>query len=197
MMIYVARLIRVLFAIYSTLIFIRILFSWIRPNMFNPIVQYVYKLTDPYLKLFARIRFLKIGGLDFSAVAALFVLYFVMELSYNIVLTGLITPLSVLMVVIAVLFRFIYFILFIFIVAVALRCVFGLIPVRQNNMLVMIVNSISEVAVRPIRGLSDIRIVRGLDMASLISLIILILIRFFILPRLLRVLYSLISRGGV
>ena len=82
-MVYLANGVRLVFSIYIILIFIRILFAWLRPNMFNPIVRFVYRLTDPYLKLFAGLRFMRIGSLDFSPIFAFYVLYLLQELCYN------------------------------------------------------------------------------------------------------------------
>ena len=70
MVVFVANLVRLLFMIYIILIFVRVLFTWLRPHMFNPIVRFVYMATDPYLKLFAGLKFLRVGNFDFSRLRA-------------------------------------------------------------------------------------------------------------------------------
>jgi YggT family protein len=195
-MVYLANFVRLLFSIYIILIFIRILFAWLRPNMFNPIVRFVYRLTDPYLKLFAGLRYLRIGTLDFSPILAFYVLYLLQELSYNLILRGHITPEFLTILIITLLFRFVYFILIIFLITVALRFIFGMIRMRGNNVLVTAVYSISEPAVRPFRNLFKVQQARGVDLAALLSLVVLVLARFFILPRLLRLIVTLIDRSG-
>ena len=110
-MVYLANGVRLVFSIYIILIFIRILFAWLRPNMFNPIVRFVYRLTDPYLKLFAGLRFMRIGSLDFSPIFAFYVLYLLQELCYNLILRGHITLEFFFVLAISYFFRFVYFIL--------------------------------------------------------------------------------------
>jgi len=196
-MVYLANIVRLVFSIYIILIFIRILFAWLRPNMFNPIVRFVYRLTDPYLKLFAGLRFLKIGALDFSPILAFYVLYLLQELCYNVILRGHITPELLLTLIITLCFRFVYFILFIFMITVALRFIFGLIHMKGNNVLVSAVYSISEPAVKPFRNLLRIQHERGIDVAALFSLVVVILARFLVLPRLLKLVITLINSRGL
>ncbi|GAV21804.1 YggT family protein [Carboxydothermus pertinax] len=65
--------INIAFNIYSWLIIIRILLSWIPVNPYSPIVSFITSLTDPYLNLFRRI-IPPVGMIDFSPIAAFFVL---------------------------------------------------------------------------------------------------------------------------
>lgn len=64
------------FQIYFVLLIIRILLSWF-PNVdwFNPPFSILSQLTDPYLNLFRSI-IPPLGGIDFSAILAIFVLQF-------------------------------------------------------------------------------------------------------------------------
>lgn len=70
-----ARLVELLITILSWLIVVRVLISWVNPDPFNPIVQFLYKATDPIL---APIRkFLPtLGPLDISPIVAFLILYF-------------------------------------------------------------------------------------------------------------------------
>jgi YggT family protein len=196
-MVYLANAVRFLFSIYIILIFVRILFAWLRPNMFNPLVRFVYKLTDPYLKLFAGMRFIRIGALDLSPIFAFYVLYLLQELLYNLILRGHITLDFVVLLAITYFFRFVYFILFIFMITVALRFIFGFIRMRENNVFVNAIYSISEPAVRPFRNLLKVQRQGSFDIAALLSLVVLILARFFILPRLLVLIEILIKGSGL
>ncbi len=64
-------------SIYFLLLIVRILLSWF-PNVdwSNPIFATVSQLTDPYLSLFRNI-IPPIGGLDLSAILAIFALQFI------------------------------------------------------------------------------------------------------------------------
>jgi YggT family protein len=184
-MIYLAKIVRLLFSLYILLIFVRVLFAWLRPNMFNPVVRFVYNLTDPYLKLFAGIRFLRIGYIDLSPILALYLLYLLQELSYRTLYTGYFSLEILTSTIIILLFRFVYFILFIFIIAVGLRLILGIVGPRVNNAFITIVYSISEPVVKPLRNWLKIRETGRLDVYALISLVILVLLRYLVLPRIL------------
>jgi len=192
-MVYIANLVRLLFSIYIILIFLRVLFAGLRPNMFNPLVRFVYSLTDPYLRLFAGMRFLRIGAFDLTPILAFYLLYLLQELSYKVLLTGFFSVSLLVSIVIILFFRFVYFVLFIFIAAAALRFIFELIGWRAGNVVVAIVYSMSEPVVLPFRRLlrtgAGPGVGRGVDPAVLLALAALILGRYLVLPRLL----SLIS----
>jgi YggT family protein len=184
-MIHIANLVRLLFSIYIILIFVRVIFAWLRPNMFNPIVRFVYTLTNPYLRLFAGMRFLRIGAFDLTPILAFYLLYLLMELSYKVLLTGYFSWMLLLSLVIVLLFRFVYFIIFVFIVAVGLRFVFELLGRRADNVFASIVYSMSEPVVKPFRSLLFRSGSSGFDVSIIISLGSLVLARFLVLPRIL------------
>ena len=54
-------------------ILLRVLFSWIRPDPYNPIVRFVRRVTDPILVPLQRV-IPPIGGLDISPIVALILL---------------------------------------------------------------------------------------------------------------------------
>jgi len=62
--------------IYTFLIIIRAIISWVRPDPYNPIVQILYKLTEPVLQPIRRIMFKNMGnvGFDFSPIIAILLL---------------------------------------------------------------------------------------------------------------------------
>ncbi len=66
--------------IYMVLIFIRILLSWFpNINWFDPPFSVLSQLTDPYLNIF-RSLIPPLGGIDFSAIIAIFLLQFVAQI---------------------------------------------------------------------------------------------------------------------
>lgn len=70
------RTVDVAFDVYMLLIFARVLLSWFRPNPYQPVVRFIYDLTDPYLRFFR--RFIPpVGMVDFSPLVALLVLQIV------------------------------------------------------------------------------------------------------------------------
>lgn len=76
MIYYLIDFINRLFQLYNFLILIRVIFSWVDASPYNPVVQFIYKVTEPILAPFRGI--LKIGGMgfDFSPIIAYIVLEF-------------------------------------------------------------------------------------------------------------------------
>lgn len=74
----IIRAVEVAFYVYSTILIIRILLSWIRHNPYQPVIRFIYEVTDPYLRLFRRI-IPPYGQIDFSPLIAFFVLDFIIQ----------------------------------------------------------------------------------------------------------------------
>ncbi len=59
--------------IYTWILIIRILISWVSPDPFNPVVQFLHQITDPVLQPLQRI-IPPIGPFDISPMVALLLL---------------------------------------------------------------------------------------------------------------------------
>jgi YggT family protein len=62
--------------IYTLAIIIRAFISWVQPNPYNPIVQILYRLTEPVLSPIRRVLLKSIPnmGFDFSPLVAIILL---------------------------------------------------------------------------------------------------------------------------
>ena len=69
-----AKIIEVLLTAMYWLILIRALISWVSPDPFNPIVQFLQKVTEPVLEPIR--RFLPPMGLDIAPIIALLIIMF-------------------------------------------------------------------------------------------------------------------------
>ena len=69
--------------LYMWVIIIRVLLSWVNPDPFNPIVQFLRRVTDPVLYTIQR-RVGVIGGIDVSPILAILLITF---LQYAVVAT--------------------------------------------------------------------------------------------------------------
>jgi YggT family protein len=58
------------------LIIIRALISWVNPDPYNPIVQFLYRTTEPVLVPFRRLLPTYTVGLDISPILALVFIWF-------------------------------------------------------------------------------------------------------------------------
>lgn len=70
------RISEVLITILTWLIFIRAIISWVNPDPFNPIVQFLYRATEPLLAPIRRVVPLGNMAFDFSPVIAFLILLF-------------------------------------------------------------------------------------------------------------------------
>lgn len=69
----ITTIVNVAFQVYTWLIFIRIILSWVRVNPYQPVIRFIYETTEPVLGLFRRI-IPPVGMIDFSPIAAFFAL---------------------------------------------------------------------------------------------------------------------------
>jgi YggT family protein len=61
----IARLLEVVLEVYFWIIIARALLSWVNPDRYNPIVRFLYQVTEPVLRPIRR-RLPMEMGLDFS-----------------------------------------------------------------------------------------------------------------------------------
>ncbi|MEE9240524.1 MAG: YggT family protein [bacterium] len=64
--------------IYIWIIIIRSLISWVSPDPYNPVVQILYRITEPVLAQVRR-RMPDIGGMDFSPLGVILVIIFLQK----------------------------------------------------------------------------------------------------------------------
>ncbi|MBI5149944.1 MAG: YggT family protein [Candidatus Omnitrophica bacterium] len=69
-----AKMADVLLSVMYWLILIRALISWVSPDPFNPVVQFLYRTTDPILEPIRRL--LPPMGIDISPLIAFLAIYF-------------------------------------------------------------------------------------------------------------------------
>ncbi len=70
-----ATIISYLLTIYMWIIIIRALISWVNPDPYNPIVRFLYQVTEPVLYPIRR-RLPFMGGIDLSPIIVLLVILF-------------------------------------------------------------------------------------------------------------------------
>jgi YggT family protein len=75
----IATLLGLVLNIYMWIIIIRALLSWVNPDPYNPIVRFLYRITEPVLSLIRRKLPMGSFGLDFSPVIVLLVIYFLQK----------------------------------------------------------------------------------------------------------------------
>ncbi len=61
---------------YMLVIIARALLSWVNPDPYNPIVRFLYNVTEPALYRIRQLIPAYIGGIDFTPMILLLVIYF-------------------------------------------------------------------------------------------------------------------------
>ena len=69
----------IIFTAVYWLIIVRALVSWVSPDPYNPLVQFLYKTTEPMLAPFRRIIPVHSIGLDLSPLFAIMVILFLQK----------------------------------------------------------------------------------------------------------------------
>jgi YggT family protein len=69
------RVLDIALYIYMWIIIIRALISWVSPSPYNPIVRFLYRVTEPVLRPVRRMLPLQGLGIDFSPVIVILVIY--------------------------------------------------------------------------------------------------------------------------
>jgi YggT family protein len=72
----VATILDYILTIANWLIIIRALISWVNPDPYNPLVQFLYKTTEPILAPFRRLLPAYSMGIDISPIFALLAIWF-------------------------------------------------------------------------------------------------------------------------
>jgi len=64
---------------YMWIIIIRSIISWVNPDPWNPIVQFLYRVTDPVLRPIQRMLPMRGWGIDFSPLVAILAIIFIQK----------------------------------------------------------------------------------------------------------------------
>jgi len=165
-------------SIYSLLILIRIIFSWLRGLVPGKAVEILGKITDPYLDWWRNKLNLRIGFIDFSVIVAITFLYFLQSILNMLYITERITIGNVLAIVLISFWSIASFIIGFFMVIIILRMIAYLTNRNIYGPFWSIVDSISQpIMYRLNRIIYGNKIGNYLN-AMIISLLLLTLILF-------------------
>jgi YggT family protein len=71
-----AHVLDIVLGIYMWLIIGRAILSWVNPDPYNPIVRFLYNVTEPVLGFFRRTFPLVYGGMDLAPLVVLLIIVF-------------------------------------------------------------------------------------------------------------------------
>lgn len=75
LLLWIADVLALAIQVYIIMIIIRAVLSWVNPDPYNPIVRFLYRVTEPVLRPI-RYRLPDLGGLDISPMVVILVLWF-------------------------------------------------------------------------------------------------------------------------
>jgi YggT family protein len=133
-------------SLYSIIIFIRIMLSWWSGVNFGRFYEFLRDITDPYLFWFHRFRFLRLGNIDLSPIAALAVLSIANNIAFVMGGVGRITLGLVFALALQVIWSAVSFVLGFFAVIIGLRLLAYVVRANIYHPFWQIIASISEPA---------------------------------------------------
>ena len=74
-LLWITDVLNLVIQLYILIIIIRAVISWVSPDPYNPIVRFLYRVTEPVLRPL-RHRLPDLGGLDISPMVVILVLWF-------------------------------------------------------------------------------------------------------------------------
>lgn len=78
----IAKIADIVLTLYLYIIIARAILSWVNPDPYNPIVSFLYRVTEPLLY---RVRRLlpEMGGLDLSPMLLMLAIFFIQKFAIN------------------------------------------------------------------------------------------------------------------
>lgn len=172
----VVFLIQTAFSLYILAVMLRFLLQWVRADFYNPLSQFIVKVTNPPLVPLRRIL-PGAGGLDLAAVILMLALA-MLELLIVYSLKGF-TPGPVLLLARAVA-QLIELFLNIFMVTIIIQVVLSWVAPQQYNPVTVLLHQLNDPLLRPLRRvLPDMG---GLDFSPLVALVLIQLSKMILLP---------------
>lgn len=78
-----AQFLQEILYIYMWIVIIAAVITWIEPNPYNPIVRFLYSITEPVFDWVREHLPVLFGGIDFSPIVVLFAIMFLQRLIAN------------------------------------------------------------------------------------------------------------------
>ena len=71
-----ANILHIVLNLYMWIVIARAILSWVNPDPYNPIVRFLYNITEPVLHAIRRRVPMFFGGIDFSPMIVILGIYF-------------------------------------------------------------------------------------------------------------------------
>ncbi|MFH1091465.1 MAG: YggT family protein [Pseudomonadota bacterium] len=153
---------------YLWIVIIRAVISWFNPNPFNPLVRFLYRITDPILYYIRRLLPAMYRGIDFSPLILIFIIIFANDfLVTSLTALGKGYPASVIPMLLArSILQLLQSILFLFMILFIIRAVLSWISPDPYNPIVRFIYGLTEPFLVRLRRFLPL-VFRGLDFTPL------------------------------
>ncbi len=169
-------IVQTLFGLYILIVMLRFLLQWAKADFYNPLSQFIVKVTTPVLRPMRRI-IPGLGGLDFAAIVLMWLLKTV-ELSLVILITGsVLNPIGPMLWSIP---QLVDLLINVFIFAILIQVIISWINPGTYNPILGVINSLTEPLMRPARRM--IPPISGLDLSPMLVIMGLYLLKMLLLP---------------
>jgi YggT family protein len=169
-------LIKTLFGLYILAVILRFLFQLVRADFYNPVSQFLVKVTSPPLRILRRI-IPGIGGLDLSTLVLAWILKYV-ELLLILLISG--TSMHLVGPIFWSIPELIELVINIFLFAVLIQVILSWVNPGSYNPVSSILYALTEPVMRPARNL--LPPISGIDLSPMLVMIGLVLLKMLLLP---------------
>jgi len=141
----VMNIISALLSTYMILIIIRIFLTWFKGNTQSKAVTLLKAIVDPYLDIFRKIEWLRVGAMDFSPIVAMIILGLFVQITSTIAQQGTFTAIDLVLYLVISLWSFVSFILDILVIMIVVRLISKLISNKSHQIWFIVDNILNKV----------------------------------------------------
>lgn len=169
-------IVQTLFGLYILVVMLRFLLQWARADFYNPLSQFIVKVTTPVLRPLR--RFIPgLGGLDFASIVLMWALKTI-ELSLIIFITsGMLNPIGPMLWAIP---QLVDLAINVFLFAILIQVIISWVNPGTYNPILGVINSLTDPLMRPARRL--LPPISGLDLSPMLVMMGLYLLKMLLLP---------------
>lgn len=180
-------IINTLFDLYILLVLLRFLFQMLRADFYNPVSQFIVKLTTPPLKILRRV-IPSVGGQDAASIVLCLLLIYAKFLLMRALsipavhIGGVMAPLSVSyggLLVFSVA-DLVALILTVFLVAIIIKVILSWVNPGHYNPVIGLVERLAQPVLRPVRKI--VPPIGGLDLSPLFATLLVLVAKMLIVP---------------
>ncbi len=168
-------LIQVLFGAYILMVMLRFLLQLVRADFYNPLSQFIIRVTSPVLHPIRRI-IPGMGGIDFASVLLMWVLKAI-ELALIVLILGI--PRNLLLALAWAIPELLNLLIYVYLIAILIQVVLSWVNPGAYNPASALLYTLTEPVLRPARRI--IPPISGLDLSPMVVMIVLVLLRMLLI----------------